>query len=181
MTRPELWALIDSYPSYEVSSFGRVRRVVACRNSKPGRILKAPLRNGYPCVDLCREGQARLTSVHTLVANTFVPNPNSLPEVNHKNGIRTDCRAENLEWVTRRQNAQHAHDLNLQVCLGERNGQAKLTEEAALEILRQKGGRRGLATSLGKQYGVSQTTVRDIWRGKTWPHLQGGTCQRKAA
>ena len=51
--------------------------------------------------------------VHRLVATVFVPNPEGLPEVNHINGVKSDCRAVNLEWATRLANVRHAIDTGL--------------------------------------------------------------------
>jgi hypothetical protein len=63
-------------------------------------------KNGYTYVSLsCKQ-----YSIHRLVAKYFIPNPQGLPVVNHKNGVKTDNRAENLEWCTHSQNTQHCYD-----------------------------------------------------------------------
>lgn len=63
-------------------------------------------RGGYYLVGLCRDSRRKMISVHRLVAETFIPNPDSMPLVNHINGIKTDNRVENLEWCTAKYNIQ---------------------------------------------------------------------------
>ena len=79
---------------YAVTEDGRVW---SYKNSK----WLNPLNNrGYQRVQLCKEGKRIAYSIHRLVAETYLPNPKSLPCVNHKNEIKTDNRVENLEWCT---------------------------------------------------------------------------------
>lgn len=68
---------------------------------------------GYYEVGLTKDGKVRTFLLHRLLAISFIPNPNNLPEVNHKNGIKSDNRLSNLEWCTRSENTKHAFDKNL--------------------------------------------------------------------
>ena len=98
----ELWKVIEEFPRYSVSSEGRVM------NNKTGRILKQSRdSNGYAFVCLF-DGAKHTKTVHMLVAKLFIPNPLGLKCVNHKNGNKTDPRAENLEWCTHKENRVHA-------------------------------------------------------------------------
>ena len=72
------------------------------------RILRpATDKNGYLYVDLYKDGKRKTYKVHRLVAQAFIPNPHSLPEVNHKNEDKTDNRVENLEWCTQEYNINY--------------------------------------------------------------------------
>lgn len=78
------------------------------------KILNAKVNKfGYKEVALTKDGKTKTLLLHRLIAQHFVPNPNSLPCVNHKNGVKSDNRIENLEWCTKSQNTKHAFDNNL--------------------------------------------------------------------
>lgn len=75
----------------------------------PGRWLKPRLdREGYAWVWLRKKPMTLARKIHRFVAQAYIPNPFELLEINHKNGIKTDNRVENLEWCTRKQNVAHA-------------------------------------------------------------------------
>lgn len=102
----EIWRDIDGYEGkYQVSNWGRVRNV------KRNIIIKPYLNHkGYEKVSLSRgtKGNTDKHRVHRLVALAFIPNPNDLPQVNHKDGNKRNNSVSNLEWCTNLQNAQHA-------------------------------------------------------------------------
>jgi len=70
-------------------------------------------RAGYHSVTILEVGKRHTKFVHRLVAEAFLSNLSNKPEVNHFNGVKTDNRLENLEWVTHSENMQHAHDTGL--------------------------------------------------------------------
>lgn len=96
------WVEIEDNPNYLVSDSGEVKRKSANTN-KAFRESK-----GYMAVDMYQDGERKTKRVHRLVAEAFVPNPNNKPEVNHKDGNRYNNSASNLEWVTKKENCEHA-------------------------------------------------------------------------
>lgn len=115
----EVWKDIPEYEGYyQVSNMGRIKsldRYVTmkrrCDSHAQTRLLKGCIikmnlsRGGYGICHLKRNSTSKIVKYHRVVCSVFHPNPDNLPEVNHKNEIKTDNRADNLEWCTRQYNA----------------------------------------------------------------------------
>lgn len=94
---------VVSCPRQQGSRFVNQYKIVGARINK----------FGYKQVALSKDGKTKTVLLHRLLAIHFIDNPENLPCVNHKNGIKSDNRLENLEWCTRVENARHAYDNNL--------------------------------------------------------------------
>lgn len=104
--------LIPGFDKYLIDDTGIVYSLYK------GNELLVPLhyktdKDGYKLVNLSRNKKIYTKKVHRLVAQTFIPNPNNYPEVNHKDGDKANNRVENLEWVTHQQNIVHSYKYGL--------------------------------------------------------------------
>ena len=98
----EEWRDIEEYEGlYQISNLGRVRSL-NCRGHKGCIGILTPRLDGkgYEMVALYKEGKARNTKVHRLVAQAFIPNPNNYQQVNHKDENKTNNNVKYLEWCT---------------------------------------------------------------------------------
>ena len=98
----EIWCPIKGYEGfYGVSDQGRVRSLKFGKE----RILK-PIRNqqGYILVCLCKNREKKMCKIHRLVAQAFIPNPDNLPQVNHRDEDKTNNYVQNLEWCDSKYN-----------------------------------------------------------------------------
>lgn len=93
---------------YQVSNYGRVRSLVDCNAQTRELILKARMnRCGYLAITLHKNAKMKTYSIHRLVAEAFIPNPDGLPCVNHIDEDKTNNRADNLEWCTAKYNCNY--------------------------------------------------------------------------
>lgn len=168
----EIWIPITNWEEwYEVSNFGRIRRIKTQHGAEIQRMLNPGLTpNGYKLAALHLPNRTLSTGVHRLVAAAFLgPCPKGL-EVNHKDGDKQNNQISNLEYLTRGENIRHAVAAG-RFPMGERHYLAKLTEEKVREIrLKLAEGRSML--SLSKEYGVSICPIDLIKRGLTWKHVK---------
>jgi hypothetical protein len=98
----EEWKEIPSCVGYEASTLGRVR------NKKTGRVLKGTMVNGYIKVAIIKP-----ILIHRLIAETWIPNTENKPTVNHISGIKTDNNINNLQWATYKEQSKHIKENNL--------------------------------------------------------------------
>ena len=168
----EEWRQIRGYEGfYEVSNMGRVRSVD--RIFHPGRVLKSIINMyGYPTVGLSA-GRLKFFKVHRLVAQAFIPNPGNKPQVNHKNGIKTDDMADNLEWNTKSENIRHAFATNLIAPQsGEKCGASKLNERQARLVKHLKNIKPKMTyVEIGALFGIGKWAVWAVQSGRNWKHI----------
>ena len=163
----EYWIEVKGHPRYRVSTMGRVK----CLNwNKTGKekILKHCLKNGYSIVYVDRKPQY----LHRLVLSSFIPNPQNKPCIDHINTDRTDCRIENLRWVTysennsnpitRKRMSENSYSLG-------RFGKESPTSKPIIQLT--IGGifvkKWDCARDVDRELGISFSTISACLRGKT--------------
>ena len=143
---------------YEIDTSGNVYSLATNKIKKPYSVngyLKQSLRD--------KDHKESKKFVHRLVAEVFIPNPEGLPEVNHKDCNKSNNSVSNLEWCTRSENLQHAWRHGMK-CTGEKHGMHILTAEQVKDIRTKKLSQKEYA----RLYGIAQCTVSAIQLGKLW-------------
>lgn len=183
----EIWKTITERGiTLEVSNLGKIRvparthtytRVrdgktqTISRTRKATEIAPQPHHTGYQEIGFRIDGERSRFMVHRLVASAFVPGFEPGLCVNHINGIKTDNRAENLEWVSLSRNTQHAWETGLVDLRGESQPTHKLTSKQVVYI--RKLLQQGIAPhTLGVIAGVSEAIIYLIRDGKRWKGVE---------
>ena len=135
-------------------------------NKKRGNVLKAQLNGkGYLRVSIGK----KLKFVHRLVAEKYIPNPNNLPQVNHKDGNKLNNCIDNLEWVSNEDNRKHALKNGLHL-YGEKCSWSKLKEKDVIYILDNYP--KMTIKELSIKFNVNRNTISDIVHHRTWKQLK---------
>lgn len=164
MAEPAEHLLPTHIDGYCVTNDGRVY------SRKTNKWLKpATTPAGYLVYGLQNGGACRVHFAHRLVAAAFISAKPNKHVINHKNGIKTDNRVENLEWVTSAANNKHAYDTGLKKApRGIEHKSAKLNDELVREIRAQA---HLPKKPLARKYGINIKTMYQIIQNKTWRHV----------
>lgn len=152
----EIWKDAFGYEGYyQVSNLGRIRTVK--RFHYKAIIRKTSLdRYGYETVCLSAKNIQKNVLIHTLVAKTFILNPENKREVNHKNGVRNDNRLSNLEWVTAKENNHHSLRTGLKKC------------RFSAEDVKKMRDRSNKVSELSKEFNTSANYIYEIRSGRIY-------------
>ena len=151
----ESWKDIEGYEGlYQVSSFGRVKRVTT------GRILKGSKDSiGYLLVILYKNNIGSTKKIHRLVAEAFIPNPDNKPQVNHIDEDKTNNIVSNLEWMTAKENSNH----------GTRNGRVSRSKSIPIIAINIKTGESQEfygTNECARQLGLSPSNISAVLKGR---------------
>lgn len=160
-----IWERVKGFQVYAISDTG------VLKNIRTGRLLKTAKNHDYIKYRLCKDGKMYAITAHRLVATAFIPNPENKAQINHKNGIKTDNRVENLEWVTPSENVKHGYTLGLCIApkywMGKSYGlhvRAKAVRQFTTsgEFIREFGS----ISEAGKVIGISESAIGQVCLGK---------------
>lgn len=168
---------------YAVDKHGFVYSLNYSGTGRTQRLKPAKDHKGYLRVGLTINGKLVTRKVHRLIAQSFIPNPENKPFVNHKDWNKSNNSVKNLEWCTAKENTKHAiyngmfsfqdseRSKNINPKKGVLNGQSKLTEKQVLEIRSKFKPRIYTREMLALEYGVKSSTIKDIVIRKSWNHI----------
>lgn len=159
------WKRVKDYPKYLISNEGDVKSLWIEKILKPSRD-----KGGYLRIWLYNTKEdKRIISISRLVAQEFIPNPHNLPQVNHKDGVKSNNKSSNLEWCTGSYNTKHAFDIGLCTHKGTNNSNAKLTEND-IHVIRSLFDKM-TSIKIAKEFNVSSAMISCIKQGKNWAHV----------
>jgi hypothetical protein len=170
-TQNEIWKQIPNYEGlYDVSNLGRVRSYQNfgfALKDNPKMMKQTKNKYGYVGLTLCKKGKREQVEVHRIVARAFLPHSGCGMQIDHINGVKTDNRVENLEWVTPKENTLRSVANGLKPT-GERHWKSKLTQKQVKEIRTLYKTGKYSHRKLGAMFGVTHVNIGQIVRNETW-------------
>jgi hypothetical protein len=168
--REEYWINIEGYEGlYQISNYGRVKSLSNNKERKE-KILRSKFNScKYVLIELSKNNIRHMFLVHRLVAKYFINNPENKPDVNHKNGIKTDNNVDNLEWCTQSENELHAYRTRLKIhSKGKEWHTAKLTQKKVDEIRYIYSQGNTSYIKLGLKFNVVPSNIAHIIKNRRW-------------
>lgn len=167
----EIWKKIAEWP-YEVSNFGRVRRVTAATNTKAGSIIRlCGGDRGYMKFTMCRPGKRITTKVHRLVCEAFNgPPPPGRGWVAHRDCNPANNTPENLYWATPQENRDDTIRMG-NMLVGSQTSMAKLNEAAVVAMRLAYAERKVTLSALAARYSVTKAAICAAIHRRTWKHV----------
>lgn len=169
----ERWAPVPGFDAYEVSDYGRVRRIRGGQGARAGVILRQTIRKNktpYRTVGLYRNGKGYTTLVHQIVALAFIGEPpTSQHVVAHFDGDENNMHVSNLRWATHTENMEDMRRHN-RLQRGESHYKTTLSVGDVIKI-------RGLkecgetAKNISQMFKIGEQSVYDICRRRRWSHI----------
>lgn len=174
--------VVGAEDRYQVSNFGKVKSKSYVKHGRnihgpfsfttKSAAMSTPLNAyGYPAINLrLSNGEDRPVAVHRLVAEAFIPNPNALPQVNHKDSDRANNCVSNLEWVSAQDNVKHGFESGFHTTAGEDHPRSVLNDEVVRRIrsMKAEGWR---VTDIARSLNLKYHTVHKVAKGLNWSHV----------
>ena len=168
----EVWKSVLEYEGYyEVSNLGRVRSIDRIIKKKLylGKIIKESDNQGYKMVNLSKNSKGKGKLVHRLVAYSFLDNPNGYPDVNHKDLNKTNNKLYNLEWISEKQNTEHAiKNGAMNYLFGEKNFRSIFTYNQITDIRKEYWESLLSTSDLATKYNASKACIVAIISNYHW-------------
>ncbi len=162
----DIWKDVIGFENYyQVSNLGHVYSL------RTKKILKNGFSRGYPKVNLSIDSKKTMFEIHRLVAIAFIPNTENKRYVNHINGIKTDNRLENLEWVTASENNIHAYNTGLMISLKGADRVNSKLDNTSILVIREAREAGFMIKNIANYFKVTRGTISTILRGLAWSHV----------
>lgn len=184
----EIWKPVKDYEDYyEISTLGRLKSFkreywsgvnFSSKKIQEEFITYGTTHNqGYKVYGLNKNGLYKGVKIHRLVAQAFIPNPDNLPQVNHKDGNKANNKVDNLEWCTPLYNMRHSFETGLNIPSFKKistngdNSYTKIINSNIVRNIREEFKKGKTQRQLMDIFKLKRSHINDIVRNKTWKNI----------